>query len=311
MQSRWIDPTRRRPSIATPRPASARDLALRVYTTRLLGGDPAGAARRRQHLGQDADGRPRRRGRRGAVRQGHGWDMADIEPAGLPAVRLEPLRKLRARDDARRRGDGRLQRANLIDPAAPNPSVETLLHAFLPHKFVDHTHATARAEPDRPARRRGRCARALRRPRRHRALRHARASGSPRRRPQVFDADPNVEGLVLHKHGIFTFGDERARSLRAHDRDGDARRRRAARAAARRCSSAAQLPQRSRRVAEVAPILRGACSLPRPAHEGAWRRPVLDFRGGDAVLDFVNGAELARYASAGVVTPDHTIRTKN
>ena len=37
----------------------------------------------------------------------------------------------------------RLQRANLIDPMAPNPSVETLLHAFLPHKFVDHTHATA------------------------------------------------------------------------------------------------------------------------------------------------------------------------
>ena len=36
-----------------------------------------------------------------------------------------------------------VQRANLLDPAAPNPSVETLLHAFVPHKFVDHTHATA------------------------------------------------------------------------------------------------------------------------------------------------------------------------
>ena len=37
----------------------------------------------------------------------------------------------------------RIQRANLIDPVAPNPSVETLLHAFMPHKFVDHTHASA------------------------------------------------------------------------------------------------------------------------------------------------------------------------
>ena len=37
----------------------------------------------------------------------------------------------------------RVQRANLLDPIAPNPSVETLLHAFLPHKFVDHTHANA------------------------------------------------------------------------------------------------------------------------------------------------------------------------
>ena len=35
-----------------------------------------------------------------------------------------------------------VQRANLLDSSAPNPSVETLLHAFLPHKFVDHTHAT-------------------------------------------------------------------------------------------------------------------------------------------------------------------------
>src|SRR5262249_61775863 len=37
----------------------------------------------------------------------------------------------------------RMLRANLTDPSAPTPSVETLLHAFLPHAFVDHTHATA------------------------------------------------------------------------------------------------------------------------------------------------------------------------
>ena len=34
------------------------------------------------------------------------------------------------------------QRTNLLDASAPNPSVETLLHAFLPHKFIDHTHPT-------------------------------------------------------------------------------------------------------------------------------------------------------------------------
>ena len=72
-----------------------------------------------------------------------GADMATIEPAGLPAVRLAPLRKLRALGEI---GDDELvgiERANLIDPAAANPSVEIMLHAFLPHKFVDHTHATA------------------------------------------------------------------------------------------------------------------------------------------------------------------------
>ena len=45
--------------------------------------------------------------------------------------------------------------------------------------------------------------------------------------------------------------------------------------------------------------------------EGAWRRLVLEFRAGPAVLNYVNGKELSRYSQFGVVTPDHTIRTKN
>ena len=36
-----------------------------------------------------------------------------------------------------------VQRCNLLDSKSPNPSVETLLHAFLPHKFIDHTHSNA------------------------------------------------------------------------------------------------------------------------------------------------------------------------
>ncbi len=61
----------------------------------------------------------------------------------MPAVRLDRLRKLRARNELTDEDMVRVQRENLLDPAAPNPSVETLLHAFLPHKFVDHTHSTA------------------------------------------------------------------------------------------------------------------------------------------------------------------------
>src|SRR5260370_17816244 len=69
--------------------------------------------------------------------------MATIEPPGLPAVRLAPIRHLRARASLSDEDMVRILRANLLDPGAPNPSVETLLHAFLPHKFVDHTHATS------------------------------------------------------------------------------------------------------------------------------------------------------------------------
>ena len=75
--------------------------------------------------------------------KGSGWDMGTIEPAGLPAVKLEPLRKLRGLDKLADEDMVNFQRVNLLDARAPNPSVETLLHAFLPHKFIDHTHAAA------------------------------------------------------------------------------------------------------------------------------------------------------------------------
>src|SRR4051812_43122995 len=120
------------------------DLALRIYTTRLLGRDPKLVL----HGGGNTSVKtvmPDLLGESAEVLcvKGSGWDMANIEPAGLPAVRLAPLRRLRGRDSLSDEDMVRIQRANLLDPGAPNPSLETLLHAFLQHKFIDHTHATA------------------------------------------------------------------------------------------------------------------------------------------------------------------------
>ena len=192
----------------------------------------------------------------------------------------------------------------------PNPSVETLLHAFLPHKYVDHTHSTAvlslADQPDAAQR----CA----------DLYGRRLGLVPYIMPgfllakaaaEVFEADPAVEGLVLLKHGVFTFGDtaheayERMIAVVTLAEERLARRRNAT------VFAAAALPRGDRPVAEVAPILRGACAIGSPTEAGAYKRFVLEFRTGPTVLDFVNGAELARYSQAGVATPDHTIRTKN
>src|SRR5689334_2338840 len=144
MKSAWVE---RDAQAAIDHYASAgiaRDLALRVYTTRLLGRDPklvlhgggntSVKTRVADLLGEEAEV---------LCVKGSGWDMGLIEPAGLPAVRLAPLRQLRALTALSDEDMVRLQRANLIDPMAPNPSVETLLHAFVPAKFVDHTHSTA------------------------------------------------------------------------------------------------------------------------------------------------------------------------
>jgi len=135
-----------------------------------------------------------------------GWDMGNIEPAGLPAVRLAPLRRLRERDALSDEEMVRIQRANLLDPGAPNPSVETLLHAFLPHKFIDHTHATAvlslADQPDAAERLAD--------------LYGPRVGIVPyimpgfllaKKAAEIYEAGPGVEGLVLLKHGVFSFGE--------------------------------------------------------------------------------------------------------
>jgi rhamnose utilization protein RhaD (predicted bifunctional aldolase and dehydrogenase) len=175
----------------------AADFALRVYTTRLLGGDPALVL----HGGGNTSVKLRMTDLVGEAAdvlcvKGSGWDMGTIEPAGLPAVRLGALLKLRARKAMPDDEMVRVQRANLIDPSAPNPSVETLLHAFIPHKFVDHTHASAVLslidQPDGEARARGlrrehglcalRAARLRPRQALHRRVRqgHARRRADPR-----------------------------------------------------------------------------------------------------------------------------------
>jgi rhamnose utilization protein RhaD (predicted bifunctional aldolase and dehydrogenase)/NAD(P)-dependent dehydrogenase (short-subunit alcohol dehydrogenase family) len=74
--------------------------------------------------------------------KGSGWDLETIEAKGLPALKLSPLLELRKLKKLSDENMVNLQRSNLLDFKSPNPSVETLLHAFLPHKFVDHTHAT-------------------------------------------------------------------------------------------------------------------------------------------------------------------------
>ena len=73
-------------------------------------------------------------------------------------------------------------------------------------------------------------------------------------RRRRFERDPKVEGLILDKHGIFTFGDKRARSLRAHDRDGHARAKTRLQKNRKAVFVSAQLPQQVPPHDDVAPI---------------------------------------------------------
>src|SRR5262249_3845900 len=117
MKSRWVDSEAQAAVDHYAKQGVGPDLALRVYTSRLLGQDPQLLL----HGGGNPSVRTRVADRLGEEPEalgvkGSGWDWAAIEPAGLPAVRLAPLRKLRALDTLSDDEMVRIQRANLIDP---------------------------------------------------------------------------------------------------------------------------------------------------------------------------------------------------
>lgn len=309
MESLWSDSDARSHVERYGRQGVGEDLALRVYTTRLLGGDPklvlhgGGNTSVKTSLADVAGDEVAT-----LCVKGSGWDMGDIEPAGLPAVRLEPLRRLRALDTLSDEDMVNAQRGNLLDSAAPNPSVETLLHAFLPHKFVDHTHATAiLALTDQPN---GEeiC----------RDVFGDRVALVPYIMPgfalakscaEIHERSPAVEGLILLKHGVFSFGATARESYErmvglvtlAEQYLADA---------SPKPLVAVDLPEQLAAPAAIAPALRGQLAIETDTVEGLQKRFVLEFRTGAAIRSFVDGVDLARYSQQGPVTPDHAIRIK-
>ncbi|TBR30897.1 MAG: hypothetical protein EPO10_00475, partial [Reyranella sp.] len=287
------------------------DLALRVYTTRLLGGEPKLVL----HGGGNTSVKTRMADVTGQPLdvlcvKGSGWDMGTIEAPGLPAVRLAPLRELQGLQALSDEDMVNVQRANLLDSKAPNPSVETLLHAFLPHKFIDHTHSNAvLALTDQPD---GAELAA--------DLYGKRAALVPyvmpgfalaKKTAEIAKANPDVEGLILLKHGIFSMGATAEEAyVRMIDLVTMAEQRLAK--ATRKIFPGATLPANPATAAEIAPILRGLFSLPAKAGgREAAQRFVFEFRSSPEILAYVNGKEIARYSQQGPVTPDHAIRTKN
>jgi rhamnose utilization protein RhaD (predicted bifunctional aldolase and dehydrogenase)/NAD(P)-dependent dehydrogenase (short-subunit alcohol dehydrogenase family) len=307
MDNLWNDQDAERMVEAYAAKGVNRDLALRTYTTRLLGGVPKLVL----HGGGNTSVKTTVTDLVGdewdvLCVKGSGWDMGVIEPVGLPAVKIAPLLKARKLDRLSDEDMVTLQRANLIDPSSPNPSVEALLHAFIPHKFVDHTHSTgvlAIADlSDSMAR--------------SKELYGDKMGYVPYVMPgfalaklaaEVYDRNPDVEGLILDKHGIFTFG---ATAKEAYDRmihyvsmaeD-------YVRAHGRNPFTPVTLPSALAKPEDIAPMLRGAIAVPKG--EGRFDRMVSEFRTSPDILAFVNAAEVEDMARRGVSTPDLSIRIK-
>ncbi|HKH49890.1 MAG TPA: bifunctional aldolase/short-chain dehydrogenase [Thermoanaerobaculia bacterium] len=185
------------------------DLGLRVYTSRLLGRDKSLVL----HGGGNTSVKVREPNLFGEEEEilyvkGSGWDLETIEEAGFAPVRRGHLLRLAELDEL---SDPRMVNemvTHMTRASAPTPSVEAILHAALPYKFVDHTHADAVVAvtntPEGAAR--------------VRAIWGDLVVVIPYVMPgfdlarlcaRVFpeQAGPRTIGMVLMNHGIFSFGE--------------------------------------------------------------------------------------------------------
>ncbi|WP_104665953.1 bifunctional aldolase/short-chain dehydrogenase [Ensifer adhaerens] len=307
MKSRWSETEYADVVDAYVRKGVNRDLAIRTYTTRLLGSDPelvlhGGGNTSVKTTFTDLDGSEIPV----LCVKGSGWDMGTIEPAGLPAVRLQPLQAMVGFQTLSDDDMVMLQRRLLLDPTAPNPSVEAILHANLPFKHIDHTHANAIVsltnQPHGEDIVRELFPKAIIVPYVMPGFDLAKACD------EAFRADPTADGMILLKHGIFTWSEDPRESYEKMIAAIDRAERRIAKGNPRPFVQVTQ-PAALASAAEIAPLLRGAIAIDTGV-EGAAKRFVLEHRASDAVLEFCNAQNASDLARRGNATPEHVIHIK-
>jgi len=292
--------------------AALSGLELLVYRSRLIGRDPnlvvwGGGNTSIKHEETDF------RGRRVRVLRikGSGSDLKTIEAKHFPGIRLDDLEPLEKRATMSDEEMVAYLVHALMEPQSPRPSIETLLHGFVPHPHIDHTHADAILALTNTADGR----------RQVEAVYGQDAVWVPYRRPgftlsrevaEAIKASPKARCVVLEKHGLITWGRSARESYDAtiemNTRAEEHARQRAAGKAVFGPPARPILSREARRavVARIAPRLRGLLSGRPP---GA-ARAILRFDDGDDVLEFVSSRSARELCQAGPATPDHLLYTK-
>ena len=281
----------------------SKDLALRVYTTRLLGRNKelvlhGGGNTSVKTTIKDIDGKKYKV----LCVKGSGWDMADIEPAGLPAVKLEPLLTLKEKKYLSDENMVSFQKRNLIDIKSPNPSVETFLHAFLPFKFVDHTHADAILNVTNRPGGLNFCKKVF----------GSKVSVVPYVMPgfmlakkinEIYSENPNINCLILMNHGIFTFADKAKEAYDLMIKYVSQAERAVKKLKVKKIKQIKNFSTKFNAY-EIAPIIRGLLSNNKD------QKYVVNYRLNKHLKYFMNGKNVRSYSSKGTATPDHVIRVK-
>ena len=281
----------------------SKDMALRVYTTRLLGKNSelvlhGGGNTSVKTTLKDIDGKKYEV----LCVKGSGWDMAEIEPEGLPAVKLQPLLALRNKKNLSDEDMVAYQKRNLINIKSPNPSVETFLHAFLPFKFVDHTHSDAIMNVTNRPNGLEFCKKIF----------GNKVSIVPYVMPgfdlakkinEVYSKKPNINCLILLNHGIFTFADDAKKSYDLMIKYVSEAEKAIKKLKTKKIKQIKRFKNKFS-AHEIAPILRGLLS------ENNDQKFIINYRSNKNLDYFINGRDIKNYSTKGTATPDHVIRVK-
>ncbi|MBI5023443.1 MAG: bifunctional aldolase/short-chain dehydrogenase [Candidatus Omnitrophica bacterium] len=277
-------------------------LALRVYTSRLLGQDPnlvlqgGGNTSVKMNVtnlfGESEEV---------LYVKGSGWDLATIERQGFAPVKLDLLKRMARLKHLSDTEMVKNQRAAMTDPSAPNPSVEAILHAIIPFQFVDHTHADSVVAVSNTKNGETRI----------REIYGRDVLIVPYVMPgfilarKVFEMTRGIDwqrlkGLVLLHHGIFTFADDAkasyTRMIRLVTKAEDYLKKKRA---------AIHFTKKS--VKEDLLQLAGIRRIVSRVRGGA---VIAKWNPGDRQVAFANHPEAGGIATRGPLTPDHVIRTK-
>lgn len=311
MKSRWNDAEAAK-YVAEYGATWGEDLALRTYTSRLIGQEQdvvlhGGGNTSVKGKWRNAWGEPMA----AVYVKASGCDLAKITPEGHAPLDLDYLRRLRTLASLSDERMANEFRTHLLDCRAPNPSIETLAHAFLPAKYVDHTHADAILTLTNQTRGAERVREAL----------GEKIIVLPYVRPgfdlakeaiKAREALPDASGMVWMQHGLVTWGETARESYERTIELVDAAERYLEKKAKRRLTVEVSTPAETAaaRLEQVAPIVRGLLAEATGDENRPWRRVILNALTGREVLDFVDAAEGKRLALTPPLTSDHLIRTK-
>ena len=287
------------------------DLAYRTYSARLLGaekslvlhggGNTSVKSRYTNLLGESLES---------VFVKASGYDLLTIEPQGHPALDLEYLKRLRELAELSDEAMVREIRTHLLDCESPTPSIETLVHAFIAKKFMDHTHADAILALTNQADGQKVVKEALGedvlvldyvKP----GFQLAQATAA------AMETHPGKRAMVWMRHGLLTWGDTAQESYLSTIELVSQAEEYVAKKASKSLNVTVSTPLKKaeQRWVQVAPLLRGLLAEPN-AVDQTYRRMILRPLISKATLDFVDSDRGRELALSPPLTSDHLIRTK-